>query len=177
MHSLRPAHFPFPLLTTSVVGANQGHIPYTHTVQLHKTVVNLLQDSSQGHIVHRSPYTKWGRNGLLEPKRGPGDDGIQFCPGSTARWGETWNWQKLCGLLTGTASHCNCSDLCGMNAWFPFQRKPKCSTQQPPRISSLQMQHTEQMFCSETGHNLLKISFKSQKVFCGPHSGSLYWYS
>lgn len=34
----------------------------------------------------------------------------------------------------------------------------------------LRMQHTEQMFCSETGHNLLKISFKNQKVFCGPHS-------
>lgn len=34
----------------------------------------------------------------------------------------------------------------------------------------LQMQHTEQMFCSETGHNLLKISFKNQKVLCGSHS-------
>lgn len=86
---LTSCSFPLPFIDHFSCGANQGHIPYTHTVQLHKTVVNLLQDSSQGHIVHRSPYTKWGRNGLLEPKRGPGDDGIQFCPGSTARWGET----------------------------------------------------------------------------------------
>lgn len=176
---LTSCSFPLPFIDhfkSSCGCKSRTHSLYAHIVQLYKIVVNLSQDSCQEHIVHRSNSTKWERNGLLGWKRGPGDDGIQFLS-STARWGEAWNWQKKCGLLTDTVTHCNCGDLYGRNAWFPFQRKPKCSTQQPQGITLLQMQHTQWMFCSETGHNLPKISSRSQNVFCGPHSGSLYSYS
>lgn len=42
----------------------------------------------------------------------------------------------------------------------PFRGNPSALHNNHRRL--LQMQQTEQMFCSETGHNFVKISFKSQ---------------
>lgn len=136
---LTSCSFPLPFIDhfkSSCGCKSRTHSLYTHNPTSLNIVVHLSQDSCQEHIVHTSHSIKWGRNGLLGWKRGPGDDGTQLCSGSTARWGEALNWQKKCGLLTGTAAHCNCGNLCRKNAQFPFQRKPKCPTQQPQRVIS-----------------------------------------
>lgn len=127
MQGWRSAHIRFywPLREQLWVQAKATfpiHTPYNPRKWL---LASLMQDCCQVHTVDRSRSTKGGEMASWGERQSPGDYGILLCPGSTTRWRKAWKMQKWFGLLPGTATQCDCGDLCGRNTAFHFQWKPK----------------------------------------------------